>query len=140
MLMPFVNLKIDFLKSYFIFVGFLAKYVQKQPLDECIRCGNYTASYIIQQSGITPNDKTNYRNFACIRRTFLHTFLPIIRGCVLYTELENQGVLHQVPRPHGDWKSMTRHYRTPYQNKPLVCFHFNCVSNMLSPSQLHWYR
>ena len=59
--MPFVNLKIDFLKSYFIFVGFLAKYVQKQPLDECIRCGNYSASYIIQQSGITPNDKTNYQ-------------------------------------------------------------------------------
>ena len=61
MLMPFVNLKIDFLKSYFMFVGFLAKYVQKQPLDECIRCGNYAASYIIQQSGVTLNDKPNYQ-------------------------------------------------------------------------------
>ena len=63
-----------------------------------------------------------YRNFACIRRTFLHKFLPIVCGCVLYTELEIQGVLHRVPRPHGDRKSMTRHYCTPYQNKTLVGF------------------
>ena len=81
-----------------------------------------------------------YRNFACIRRTFLQKFLPIIRGCVLYTALEIQGVLHRVPRPRRDRKSMTRHYRTetPYQNKPLVCFHFNCGSNMFSTSQLQW--
>ena len=63
-----------------------------------------------------------YRTFACIRRTFIHKFLHVIRVCVLYTELEIQGVLHQVPRQHGDRKSMTSHYHTPYQNKPLVCF------------------
>ena len=56
----------------------------------------------------------DYRNFECIRHTFLHKFLPIIRGCVLYTELEIQGVLHRVPGSPGYQKSMTRHYRDPY--------------------------
>ena len=104
-------------------------------------CHCILVSFLKKERGnISKTKVRGYRNFACIRRTFLHKFLPIIRGCVLYTELENQGVLHRVPRPHGDWKSMTRHYRTPYQNKPLVCFHFSCVSNMFSTSQLQWYR
>ena len=47
-----------------------------------------------------------YRNFACIRHTFLHKFLPIIWGCVSYTEIENQGVLHRHTEIGNRWPAI----------------------------------
>ena len=61
----------------------------------------------------------------CVYKTHFFThFSPIIRGCVLYTELEIQDVLHRAPKAHGDQISMTRHYRTPYQNTAFGMFSF----------------
>jgi len=38
--------------------GFLAQYIQAQPLEECVKCGIWAATVIIQQQGCTfPKDK-----------------------------------------------------------------------------------
>ena len=70
-----------------------------------------------------------YRNFACIRRTFFTQIFTHNSGVRLIHRARKPGCFNRVPRPRGDRKSITRHYRTetPYQNKPLVCFHFNIL-------------
>ncbi|KAL4240466.1 hypothetical protein ACF0H5_001258 [Mactra antiquata] len=40
--------------------GFLSQYVQRKPLEECVRCGNYAANLVIQRSGCTVPDKPNF--------------------------------------------------------------------------------
>lgn len=36
-----------------LFSGFLSQYVEKKPLDVCIKCGIYAATEVIKQSGCT---------------------------------------------------------------------------------------
>ncbi|XP_006824957.1 uncharacterized protein LOC100371695 isoform X2 [Saccoglossus kowalevskii] len=41
--------------------GFLAQLVQGKPIEECVRCGNYAANYIIKQSGVKTPDKCDFK-------------------------------------------------------------------------------
>ena len=41
--------------------GYLAQLIQGKGVDECIRCANYAANYIIQQSGCVLPDKPSYK-------------------------------------------------------------------------------
>nr|XP_054773456.1 uncharacterized protein LOC129281555 [Lytechinus pictus] len=41
--------------------GFLAQLVQDQDIARCVACGHYAASYIIQQSGTTMKDKSDFK-------------------------------------------------------------------------------
>ncbi|XP_017778773.1 PREDICTED: adenosine kinase 2 isoform X2 [Nicrophorus vespilloides] len=41
--------------------GFLAQYIQQQPLEVCIKCGVWTASQIIQRSGCTFEGKATFK-------------------------------------------------------------------------------
>ena len=45
--------------ALFLISGFLSQFVQDATLDNCIKAGHYAANYIIQQSGVTMNDKPN---------------------------------------------------------------------------------
>ncbi|XP_028408343.1 adenosine kinase-like [Dendronephthya gigantea] len=40
--------------------GFLVQYLQGKPMEECIRCGQYTAKLILQVSGVTLAGKPDY--------------------------------------------------------------------------------
>ncbi|GIX95940.1 adenosine kinase 2 [Caerostris extrusa] len=40
--------------------GFLSRYVQKKPLDVCIKCGIYAATEVIKQSGCTLPEKPTF--------------------------------------------------------------------------------
>lgn len=40
--------------------GFLAQYIEGQPLDVCIKCGIYTATEIIKRSGCTYEGKATF--------------------------------------------------------------------------------
>ncbi len=48
----------------FSIVGFLAELVQGRDLDECIRCGNYAANFIIQKSGCSLPETSQYKQHA----------------------------------------------------------------------------
>ncbi len=41
--------------------GFLAQMVQGKEIPECVRCANYTASYIIQSSGVSFEGKADFK-------------------------------------------------------------------------------
>lgn len=41
--------------------GFLAQYIQEQPLETCVKCGIWTASQIIQRSGCTYEGKASFK-------------------------------------------------------------------------------
>jgi len=41
--------------------GYLSQLVQDKDEAECVRCGNYAANYIIKQSGVTLNDKPDFK-------------------------------------------------------------------------------
>jgi len=41
--------------------GFLAQFVQNQPLEVCVRCGVWTATEIIQRSGCTYEGKASFK-------------------------------------------------------------------------------
>lgn len=42
--------------------GFLSQFIQGRDIPSCIKVGNYAANYIIQQSGVTLNEKPNLPN------------------------------------------------------------------------------
>lgn len=42
--------------------GFLAYYIQKRPLENCILCGINTATHILKKSGCTYEGKFNFIN------------------------------------------------------------------------------
>ncbi|KAJ3647051.1 hypothetical protein Zmor_024599 [Zophobas morio] len=41
--------------------GFLAQYIQEQPLDVCVRCGVWAATQIVQRSGCTFSGKATFQ-------------------------------------------------------------------------------
>ncbi|XP_071808732.1 uncharacterized protein [Asterias amurensis] len=41
--------------------GFLAQMVQGKEISDCVRCANYTASYIIQRSGVSFEGKAEFK-------------------------------------------------------------------------------
>lgn len=40
--------------------GFLSRFIQKKPLEECVKCGVWAAGHIIQHSGCTFDSNLSY--------------------------------------------------------------------------------
>lgn len=41
--------------------GFLGMFIQKKPVEDCVRCGIWAASHIIRHSGCTFDPKVQYQ-------------------------------------------------------------------------------